>query len=156
MPTRLTLALALLLPVPGSLAVVIPQAQITNAAPAGSPGERCHALQHHEISASEIALPTRGAFIQSARHEGSHNGFCRLRGEIRSVDPAANPIRFELNLPDRWNGKALQYGGGTFDGYVQTGLNGLRHLWQRLRPPPSLSLATRRRELPQREVRDEH
>ena len=38
------------------------------------------------------------------------------------MDPAADPIRFEVNLPEKWNDKAVQYGGGAFDGYVQTGL----------------------------------
>jgi hypothetical protein len=32
------------------------------------------------------------------------------------------PIRFELNLPAEWNGRALQYGGGGFNGVVITGL----------------------------------
>ena len=39
-------------------------------------------------------------------------------GRIHSVDPHANDIRFELNLPDQWNGKAVHFGGGTFDGYL--------------------------------------
>jgi feruloyl esterase len=39
-------------------------------------------------------------------------------GRIHPVDAQANDIRFELNLPEQWNGKALQYGGGTFDGYI--------------------------------------
>ena len=83
----------------------------------------CHALQHRELGATEIALPTHGAVVRSAHHHGGDNGFCELRGDILPVDPSANVIRFEVNLPDHWNGKALQYGGGTFDGYVQTGRN---------------------------------
>jgi feruloyl esterase len=39
-------------------------------------------------------------------------------GRIYPVDPRADDIHFELNLPKTWNGKALQYGGGTFDGYI--------------------------------------
>jgi feruloyl esterase len=39
-------------------------------------------------------------------------------GRVHPVDPLADDIRFELNLPEAWNGKALQYGGGTFDGYI--------------------------------------
>ena len=124
MPIRVTLVLAWLLLVLGNSAdVADARAQTSSATPTGSPGDLCHALKHHDIPSSGIALPTRGAVIHSARHEESHNGFCKLRGQIRSVDPAAQPIRFELNLPDHWNGKALQYGGGTFDGYIQTGLN---------------------------------
>jgi feruloyl esterase len=44
--------------------------------------------------------------------------YCRVLGRIHPVDPAANDIRFEVNLPEKWNGKALHYGGGTFDGYL--------------------------------------
>ena len=83
----------------------------------------CRALRQREVSDTEIGMPTHGAVVNSASHSSRHNGFCKLRGEIRAIDPAAQAIRFELNLPDHWNSKALQYGGGTFDGYVQTGLN---------------------------------
>jgi feruloyl esterase len=44
--------------------------------------------------------------------------YCRVMGRVHPVDPAAEDIRFELNLPEDWNGKALQFGGGTFDGYL--------------------------------------
>ena len=98
-------------------------AQPLGAQTTASPKQLCRQLRQQNISPAALALPTRGVEITSARHESGHNGFCELRGEIRSVDPAANPIRFELNLPDHWNGKALQYGGGTFDGYIQRGLN---------------------------------
>jgi feruloyl esterase len=39
-------------------------------------------------------------------------------GRIHPVDPRADDIRFELNLPEQWNGKAVHFGGGTFDGYL--------------------------------------
>ena len=35
-----------------------------------------------------------------------------------SVELNADPIRFEVNLPETWNGKALQFGGAIFDGYL--------------------------------------
>ena len=98
-------------------------AQSVPVVPNGAVKELCRALRQREVPAAEIGLPTHGAVVLSAGHSGRHNGFCKLRGEIRPIDPAAQAIRFELNLPDNWNGKALQYGGGTFDGYVQTGLN---------------------------------
>ena len=41
-------------------------------------------------------------------------------------DPAAQAINFQLNLPTTWNGKALQYGGGGFNGVLITGLTPLR------------------------------
>ncbi len=51
------------------------------------------------------------------RHTGGE-AYCRVMGRIHPVDARAQDIRFELNLPEGWNGKALQYGGGTFDGYI--------------------------------------
>jgi feruloyl esterase len=81
--------------------------------------ETCGKLRHLSIPADEIGLPTTGADVTSA-HRG-HAGamaYCRVMGRIHPVDPAADDIRFELNLPEGWNGKALQYGGGTFDGYL--------------------------------------
>jgi pimeloyl-ACP methyl ester carboxylesterase len=39
-------------------------------------------------------------------------------GRIAPIDPHADPIRFEVNLPDNWNGKAVQFGGGAFNGYL--------------------------------------
>jgi feruloyl esterase len=42
------------------------------------------------------------------------------------VDPAAQPINFQVNLPMTWNGKALQYGGGGYNGTPITGLAPLR------------------------------
>ena len=52
--------------------------------------------------------------------------YCRVLGEIAPLDPAAPPIRFEVNLPEQWNGKAVQYGGGGFNGVLITGLDPLR------------------------------
>ncbi|WP_419803695.1 tannase/feruloyl esterase family alpha/beta hydrolase [Terriglobus sp.] len=80
----------------------------------------CSDLRHVAILASHIGLPTRGADILSARHvQGFGGGYCRVLGRVGSIDPAAAPIRFEVNLPETWNGKALQFGGGAFDGYFQ-------------------------------------
>jgi hypothetical protein len=71
------------------------------------------------VGASEIGLPTRGAVIVSSSRTFQHKiGFCKVLGRIAPVDPHADPIRFELNLPDNWNGKAVQFGGGAFNGYL--------------------------------------
>jgi predicted esterase len=81
--------------------------------------ESCKALLHVMLPASLIGLPTMGAEVDSAwgRHEGGM-AYCRVMGQIHPVDPKADDIHFELNLPEQWNEKALQYGGGTFDGYI--------------------------------------
>ncbi len=52
--------------------------------------------------------------------------YCRIAGTIAPIDPAAQLINFQVNLPTTWNGKALQYGGGGFNGTLVTGLAALR------------------------------
>ena len=102
-------------------------------APAQTP---CSTLKHRAIPAAQIGLPTRGARVTSARETNSKDTpFCRLRGEILSLDPTADPIRFELNLPDAWNNKAVQFGGASFDGHLQTAL-GAGPLGNRHDPTP--------------------
>jgi acetyl esterase/lipase len=77
----------------------------------------CESLRHVLIAPAEIGLPTTGAEVISARVKQSGTAeYCKVLGEIRSVSPSAQPIRFELNLPTQWNGKAVHYGGGSFDG----------------------------------------
>jgi hypothetical protein len=79
----------------------------------------CRQLRQTTISADVIGLPTTGAVVTSAsEHQAGEMGYCRVMGRIHPVDPKADDIRFELNLPEQWNGKALHYGGGTFDGYL--------------------------------------
>lgn len=94
---------------------------------AQAPASACRALKHLAVSPTAIALPTRGAFVLSSKE--SRTGtitFCRVLGQIRSVDPSAQPIRFEVNLPapSLWNGKAVHFGGGGFDGSLKAS-NGL-------------------------------
>ncbi len=92
----------------------------------GAAQTSCPALKHREIAASAIALPTHGAVVLSAKHAGGPGGgFCKILGMIRSIDPHADPIRFEVNMPETWNGKAVQFGGGSFDGYLHES-DGLR------------------------------
>ena len=87
---------------------------LAHAAPAD-----CGSLKHHAFAPSEIALPTRGAEITSAHHIAHAGpGFCRVLGKINSVSAGAQPIRFEVNLPDTWNQKTVQFGGGAFDGWL--------------------------------------
>ena len=98
----------------------------------------CSALKGRQIAASQIGLPTGGAVVRSAKLEaGAGGGFCKVLGRIRPVDPAADPIRFEVNLPETWNGKGLQYGGGAFDGWLHE-TDGLRStaMGDRRQAPP--------------------
>ncbi len=79
----------------------------------------CHALQGMTIEAVSIGLPTTGAYVRSTKLVWEQQSeFCKVFGGIRPVDPAAQEIRFEVNLPSAWNGKAVQFGGGGFDGWL--------------------------------------
>ena len=82
------------------------------------------------IPATSIGLPTNGATIVSATFvtamdSGNTNGeFCKVLGGIHAVDPTAPDIKFEVNLPTRWNNRVLHMGGGGFDGTLVNGLGG--------------------------------
>ena len=96
----------------------------------------CAELKSMVVPARAIALPTRGATILSAEliaataATATTNGtyvaavqeYCKLLGTIAPMDSSAPLINFQVNLPTRWNAKALQFGGGGFNGTLVTGL----------------------------------
>lgn len=88
----------------------------------------CASLVGMTIPASAIGLPTTGAVVSAATAvtdtdpAAAARDYCKATGNILPVDPAASPIRFEVNLPTTWNQRALQFGGGGTDGSVVTGL----------------------------------
>ena len=47
---------------------------------------------------------------------------CRVIGRIAPLSTGADPIQFQVNLPARWNGRSVQYGGGGFNGVLINGL----------------------------------
>ena len=61
--------------------------------------------------------PTPAAMITPAAP-----AFCKLLGNIANVDPQAQRINFQVNLPAKWNGRSVQFGGGGFNGVLITGL----------------------------------
>lgn len=87
------------------------------AQPATTP---CAALAGLRIPAARITLPTTGAEILSATPERSDatGAFCRVMGAISPVDPQAPRILWQANLPQDWNGRALQFGGGGYNGRI--------------------------------------
>ena len=118
-----------------------PGVQVTNAATA------CPGLATTNVPASAVGLPTQGATIQSAalQASGAVAGtceFCKILGSVASTNAADPPINFELNLPTTWNGKALQMGGGGFDGSVVTGLQGVDNSPAALTTPLANGYAT--------------
>ena len=46
---------------------------------------------------------------------------CKVLGHVAPVDPGAPRINFQVNLPVRWTSRAVQYGGGGFNGTLITG-----------------------------------
>ena len=88
----------------------------------------CESLQSLSVPSSAIGLATSGATVTGAEPVsdvdpgGNPRSYCKVTGQILPVDPAAAPIRFEVNLPDDWNRRLLQMGGGGTNGTVVTGL----------------------------------
>lgn len=95
--------------------------------PAAFGAEQCAALNGTEIAAKAIDLPTTGATVTQAQWVASPNGQCRVNGVIHPVDPTAPNIMFQVNLPDNWNGRALQMGGGGLNGTLINGLTPYRN-----------------------------
>ncbi len=97
------------------------------AGPLAAAHAQCVQFAGQAVPASAIGLPTRGALITSAMlvsatETGNGNGdYCRITGLIRGVSEDAPDIHFQLNLPRRWNGRALQLGGGGYSGEVVSG-----------------------------------
>ena len=95
----------------------------------------CPQLAGQSIPASSIGLASGAVTLASAAFTAATLGsgaapatpdYCKVLGTIAPVDPAAQLIHFQINLPIAWNGKALQYGGGGFNGTLITGLAPLR------------------------------
>lgn len=90
--------------------------------------QSCESLQGLAIPASAIGLPTGGAVVQSAAmihgsDSGNKNGeFCKVTGIVKPHHPGSPNLEFEVNLPQGWNHRALQMGGGGYDGSLVTGL----------------------------------
>jgi Tannase and feruloyl esterase len=105
-------------------AALLGAACVCAAAPAHA---QCVQFAGQSVPASAIGLPTRGALVTSAvivpaTQPGNGNGdYCRITGMIRAVRDDAPAIHFQLNLPKRWNGRALQLGGGGYSGEVVSG-----------------------------------
>jgi feruloyl esterase len=95
---------------------------------ADSPSVTCASLAGASITAADIGLPTTGATVTLAKlvlanASGNTNGeYCLVTAAIHPVDPTAPNILMQVNLPTSWNGRALQMGGGGYNGSVVTGL----------------------------------
>ncbi len=82
----------------------------------------CESLAGLEIDALSIDLPTSGGSVTSATWAVDaevNYGQCDVYGEIYPVDPTAPNIEFRVSLPENWNGRALQLGGGGLNGSIR-------------------------------------
>jgi len=88
----------------------------------------CASLKDMTIPASAIGLATGGAVVQAAiavkaGDDKNVNGdFCKVTGQIKNATASMAVFEFEVNLPNTWNRRALQMGGGGYDGNLVTGL----------------------------------
>jgi feruloyl esterase len=88
----------------------------------------CASLAGKTIGATDIGLPTTGASLTAATlvaataPQNTNGEYCLVTAAIHPVDPTAPNILIEVNLPTTWNNKALQMGGGGYNGTVRTGL----------------------------------
>jgi len=118
---RATLLLALL------VGVAAP-ARAADETPVRIEASACASVQGLSIPASAIGLPTSGAVVQtavavSASDPKNVNGdFCKVTGIVKPQHAGSPNLEFEVNLPLAWNRRALQMGGGGYDGSLVTGL----------------------------------
>lgn len=88
--------------------------------------QACAALSGLQIPPSDIGLPTGGGAVEKATlvaeqaKDNANGEYCAVTGLIAPVSPAAPAIEFQVNLPSAWNGKAVQMGGGGYDGTLVT------------------------------------
>ena len=81
----------------------------------------CSSAVGVHIHSNDIGLPTLGATITLAQFVAATptlGEYCRVEGDIHPIDPAAPSIKFRVNLPTDWNGKALGFGGGGYNGRI--------------------------------------
>src|SRR5258706_12368025 len=87
------------------------------------------ATSEMNVDPAPACAAVSGTLVQAADLQASANAplqpalpqHCRVIGEIAPVDAKAPPIRYQVNLPTQWNGRAVQYGSGGFNGVLITG-----------------------------------
>jgi Tannase and feruloyl esterase len=72
------------------------------------------------LAATPLAVAERGP-TPAATITPALPQHCQVKGSIAPVDPAAEPIQFQVNLPADWNGRSVQFGGGGFNGVLIDG-----------------------------------
>ncbi|HZY18010.1 MAG TPA: tannase/feruloyl esterase family alpha/beta hydrolase [Ramlibacter sp.] len=109
----------------------------SGAVPAADAAATCAALQGTTIAPAAIGLPSGAATVDTATFlpaaplatveraptpaatiTPATPAYCKVLGRIAPLDPQAPPILFQVNLPQQWNGRSVQYGGGGFNGVL--------------------------------------
>lgn len=131
-------------------------------APQAFATDACTAMRGLEIPSSAIGLPTRGALIDSATLVRTDSGlpwgveprtisYCKLLGRVMPVEDIGPdntaktgglPIGFQVNLPESWNRRSMQFGGGGFNGELVTGTGNVPHASSGSRTPLQRGYAT--------------
>lgn len=89
----------------------------------------CEALAGLDLAPGQIGLPTGGGAVESAQWNSSdeHGTYCQVNGALDPVDPDSWPILWQVNLPEHWNRKAIQFGGGGYNGTIPRTLVQVQH-----------------------------
>ena len=108
-----------------ALAATVCLAACSSVQPTEPPASACTRLAAKTIPAVAIGLPSGDASVSEAvlvadapqtisvgAATPALPQHCKVTGSIAPRGPGAQRIHFQLNLPTRWNGQALQYGGG--------------------------------------------
>jgi feruloyl esterase len=100
-----------------------------------SPVKKCSDLRGVTIAGNAIGLPTGGAAVSSAVSASAggagnqaYGAHCLVSGDIKPVDPAAPNIKFQVALPEKWNGKAVMLGGAGLNEFIPP-LTNAANLW---------------------------
>lgn len=92
----------------------------------------CAGMAGTTVAAGQIGLASGSATVSSAvlvpavSTSPSFSEYCKVQGSIAPLSAGADPIRFQLNLPTTWNGKAVMVGGGGFNGTLVDAVAALR------------------------------
>jgi len=118
-------------PAPGTSANALPRADMLAAVVSAQESpyvvqnakERCQALLGTQIPMVEIGLPSRGAVVTSAILKDADAGaglpeHCQVQASVLAAGLLDYSLMLQANLPTTWNRKALQFGGGGFNGVL--------------------------------------
>ncbi len=88
----------------------------------------CAQLATMTVPASSIGLPTTGATVTSASTVAATGTgasaigeYCLVLADVLPLDATAPRIKMQVSLPTTWNGKAMMFGGGGYDGTIPAG-----------------------------------